>query len=554
MDISARINRRLAEHRLADSQIDHLLEVATSPARFDSQDSLRMHLAEGALLNVTRIASDCLSIPSGKYVVWLTDSGRTVLVPSRDRAAGVYAKNEDMYELHTAKLLGMWNKLERSISEDGEQGRSGNWRDGNEAQDISGHFDTAPEQIPDEPYTFGTKIGRPALWQAMQRANIGVTELANAVGVDKSTISRLLRDVQAGPGDPHGRNPSVAVAQKIASVLGVDVNEVLPPPEDLHVSNRKATSGSGAGGGKNVKQMTQGGNGGKAAAQESRVRSLARLMAECRVDPVQTITESLIGIATAEPVLNEFLKGMVNKLGFGKKDPAAADKANGDKLFDTAITAINALIKTYGRVNGAGGFTARVGDKKMALDQWLASISHNLNLIKAKMPEVQAKHQRAALAKANEKAAAGEKDAAAQPKPGPRPEYTTGKNGIGMSRKPKPVSPQIGSYDDPGVPEGRRPRRPLNEFDFSKGSRLGGGIPSKHMDSLPMGRMGFTGGQEELAGEFQDDQDGEFPGADWSDAIDDTRNEIDPIGLQAHWDKTIGIERDAEGQTPEEIQ
>lgn len=397
MDISARINRRLESNRAVDDYIDGLLEMAISPARFDGAESLREHLHEGALLNVGKIASDCLSIPSGNYMVWLTDAGRTVLVPAPAKSQEVYHKSEDKYELHTAKLLGMWNKLQRSLVEDDQQGGQGQ---APEQQGQSGHFGSAPEAAPEEPYTFGADVGRPALWQAMQRAGVGVSDLADRVGVDKSTISRLLRDVKRGPGDPHGRNPSVAVAQQIASVLGVDVSEVLPPPEDLDVSRRSSTSGSGAGGGKNSQQMTQGGNGGTAAAaaQESTVRALATGMVECNLDPVRFITESLIGVDGAERTINEFLFGM------GRKSAAAKDKLNGEKLFDTAINAINGLIKAYGRVQGAGGFTARVGDKKIALDSWLAAISHNLNKIKVKMPEVQQKKLQAAQSQASSKA------------------------------------------------------------------------------------------------------------------------------------------------------
>lgn len=91
-------------------------------------------------------------------------------------------------------------------------------------------------------------IDRNAILQAMKDQNISVTDLADKVGVDKSTISRYLRKPDAhGQGDPGGRDPSIQNAAKLANYLRTNIQSLFP---DLFKvgrkqKKRKANRGSG---------------------------------------------------------------------------------------------------------------------------------------------------------------------------------------------------------------------------------------------------------------------------------------------------------------------
>ena len=258
--LSVLLERRL-DQRLAQvapdtdtaREIDGLMELARSPGRFDSPSEFRQHLREGALLNVGVVASKALSMPQGEYAVWTTDAGHTVLIPTdAPRGGDVVTHEAPQYELHTNQLLGSWNRVSRTIAEEelgGQHQRRGsggsdgaNSAEGGRQQD---HYANAPTETPDGPYTFGSKVSRTELWQAMKDRNMGDTELANAVGVDKSTISRLLRKAERGQEEPGGRNPSAELAMKISRVLGVPIDLVMPPESELIGTTRTGSSGSG---------------------------------------------------------------------------------------------------------------------------------------------------------------------------------------------------------------------------------------------------------------------------------------------------------------------
>lgn len=229
----------------ASNELDGLFEITSSVGRFDSLKEFKNHLREGALLDVSVIASKALSIPQGEYAVWATNSGTTILVPtSAPKPGDVVTRENPQYDLHTSQLLGSWNRITRTITErtaDDEESGNGNL----ERDKGSDHFDTPPTYRPEGPYTFGSKIKRTNLWQAMKDRGMGDTELADAVGVDKSTISRLLRKVNKGKDEPGGRNPSVELAMKISKVLGVPIDMVMPPESELIGNKRLGTSGSG---------------------------------------------------------------------------------------------------------------------------------------------------------------------------------------------------------------------------------------------------------------------------------------------------------------------
>lgn len=99
-------------------EITEMLRTAASDNAFNSQRHFKSHLMEGLVLNVTALASQALSIPSGQYVVWTTDAGHTMLVPTNDSPKPTELFEEpDTYEVYTPDLLGCWNQVERVISE-----------------------------------------------------------------------------------------------------------------------------------------------------------------------------------------------------------------------------------------------------------------------------------------------------------------------------------------------------------------------------------------------------------------------------------------------------
>ena len=272
MNFTQRLDARLIDDQDIDNSISNLLELANSPARFDSIEDFKSHLVEGSLLNVTKLASDCLAIPSGRYVVWLSDSGKTVLVPTF-KPTEVYDLPPMEHEISTTRLTGVWDKLEKTIFEDS-----------------TNHQDSPPHLQP------------------KQSQN------------DSKQIS----------------NTSIEKTKK------------------------SQTNGWSA---------------------ENKIRELANLMVECKVNPIRTITDHLVGVPAAEKILNEFLNNAVNN---PSSSTNGGSKVDNNKLLGTAINAIQTLVQSYSRQ--LGNRAANIDGKRVPLDEWLGNIAKNLCKIKAKMP------------------------------------------------------------------------------------------------------------------------------------------------------------------------
>ena len=268
MNFTQRLDARLIDDQDIDNSVDSLLELASSPTRFDSIEDFKSHLVEGSLLNVTKLASDCLAIPSGRYVVWLTNSGKTVLVPTF-KPTEVYDSPPMEHEISTTRLTGVWNRLEKILIEDLPT-----------HQDLPSHLQLRQSQNSDKQIS----------------------------------------------------NTSVEKIKKLQ------------------------TDGWSA---------------------ENKIRELANLMVECKVNPIYVITEQLISIPVAEKTLNEFLNNAVNN---------PSSKVDNNKLLSTAINAIQTLVRSYSRQ--LGNRAANIDGKRVPLDEWLGNIAKNLSKIKAKMPEV----------------------------------------------------------------------------------------------------------------------------------------------------------------------
>jgi transcriptional regulator with XRE-family HTH domain len=176
------------------------MEIATQDATsFESPNQFKQYLNEGVLLNISRIASQALSIPAGEYLIWTTDPGHTMLVPtSEEKKVGDEILKDDhdqQYEVHTRDLLRHWNKIERVMGEDGSKGAVGG--------DDEGDGEETAAQIKRRAGG-GGEGGRPELATALQNADMTMSDLADQLGVDVSTISRW-----TGWGNGGGeRNPS----------------------------------------------------------------------------------------------------------------------------------------------------------------------------------------------------------------------------------------------------------------------------------------------------------------------------------------------------------
>lgn len=224
MDLMKRINSRLTDHETFDC-IDNMVETTTSINKFNSPGELRNHLMEGALLNVTALASKAISVPSGEYMVWMTDAGHTMLVPM-DREPNnieVFENSNRGYDIITNKIIRNWNKFEKTLSEDTPNKDD---EEDKEEDDKGNDEDDDSERIPDT--VDMSTVDRPSIANTIYDKGYTITSFANAVGVDTPAISRLLRTPKATKGDPGGRNPSMDLASKICDRLNLDPASAFP--------------------------------------------------------------------------------------------------------------------------------------------------------------------------------------------------------------------------------------------------------------------------------------------------------------------------------------
>lgn len=213
-----------------------LLNTCHSNLRFDNKDELAQYLSEGALLNVSVIGSKALSVPCGEYMVWLTNSGNTMLVPtSGPKSKEVFEHSRDQYEVLTRDLLMNWNKLEKTISEDyhsNQEDNQSNLRHGEEGNENhednlqNGEDGNENSEFPSSIQV--STVDRTPILRSMQDRGYSVTSLAAEVGVDPPAISRILRTPKDTQGDPGGRNPSMELASKICGALRMDPTAAFP--------------------------------------------------------------------------------------------------------------------------------------------------------------------------------------------------------------------------------------------------------------------------------------------------------------------------------------
>lgn len=252
-----------------------LLDGSLSPSRFDNKGQLADYLCEGALLNISRIASKALSVPSGEYMVWVTDVGHTMLVPTQNKTAysEVFEGLQDQYEILTPNLLQHWSGVERVLSEEQEPGMQFGSDSGSEASKSGGEDGETTGASPIQSRVNPGDIDRPPMLRAMEDRGFTVSSLAQAAGVQPPAISRLLRTPKERQGDPGGRNPSMGLAATISQLLRMDPTALFPDifgasGQDMQARQQPGNRGSGMTGaaagsvrkGKATEKWTQGGS------------------------------------------------------------------------------------------------------------------------------------------------------------------------------------------------------------------------------------------------------------------------------------------------------
>lgn len=258
--INEKLNLRLTNDPVV-SEVNEMIEKLESKSGFKNAKELASYLAEGALLNVGRLASKALSVPCGDYMVWMTDVGHTMLVPVSEltnKTAEVLEHTSDSYDIFTKTLLQNWHKLERTLTEaknddeDDEDYDDEDYDDEDEEDDDEDYDDEDEDEEDDEEdedegvgeepdeddeadddseFQTGVdekSVNRKSLLRSMEDAGYTVTSLANEVGVDPSTISRMLRTPKDRSGDPGGRNPSIGMASAITHKLRASPTTLFP--------------------------------------------------------------------------------------------------------------------------------------------------------------------------------------------------------------------------------------------------------------------------------------------------------------------------------------
>lgn len=254
LSIRAKLDRLFAKDPVVE-EFSELINNSIAINRFDNQKELAEYLCEGALLNIGKIASNALSIPSGEYIVWVTDVGHTMLVPTKEvkKSSEVFESNEDRYEILTPRLLQNWNVIQRVLAEDDEP-----WNPSHGPMDRGHTSESGAEEDTDEKESSGKQIksrvnpadiDRSPILRAMEDRGYTVTSLASAVGVQPPAISRLLRVPRDTQGDPGGRNPSMGLAAEISKALRVDPTALFPDifgaGQDLEARKTPGNRGSG---------------------------------------------------------------------------------------------------------------------------------------------------------------------------------------------------------------------------------------------------------------------------------------------------------------------
>jgi DNA-binding XRE family transcriptional regulator len=211
--------------------LEEMVRITTSPRRFDNKNQFSKFLTEGVVLNVNRLVSQGIGIPQGEYVLYSITPEKAMLVPTTEITMQEtdFSKAPKTFEVYTNKLLGCWNKIEGTITEDDGTATNPNAppkRFGRKEieQKARSKYKSVPEVV-----------------SALERAGKTQEEVADEVGVHPSTVSRY----KHATSKKGGRVPSLGAALKLADATGGNIEAMfgnVEPP-----TKRKPTGGSGGG-------------------------------------------------------------------------------------------------------------------------------------------------------------------------------------------------------------------------------------------------------------------------------------------------------------------
>lgn len=204
--------------------LEEMMRITSSPRRFDDKGQFSRYLAEGVVLNINRLVSQGIGIPQGEYVLYSITNEKAMLVPTSAVTVQEtdFSNTPKSFEVHTSKLLGCWNKIEGTITEDDAPPRR------------YGHKEI--EQTSKSKYK-----SIPEVVSALERAGKTQEEVADEVGVHPSTISRY----KHATNKKGGRVPSLGAALKLADATGSNIEAMFGNVEAP--TKRRPTSGSGGG-------------------------------------------------------------------------------------------------------------------------------------------------------------------------------------------------------------------------------------------------------------------------------------------------------------------
>lgn len=253
LKFAEKLNNRLSKDPVAE-EVESLIDNLSSIRGFNAQSELTAHLTEGALLNVTKLASQALSLPHGEYMVWATDAGHTMLVPipeaAKQQSNEVFEAFGKTYDIFTKDLLMNWGNVEKVLAEEFPPQQNNENNEDNLEDHEENLGDKDSEGSPFKSRIDMSTVDRTPIARAMQQHGHTVTSLAAACNVDPPAISRILRTPRKTQGDPGGRNPSLPLAARIANELKMDAEALFPdifgtPKQDFKARQTPGNKGSG---------------------------------------------------------------------------------------------------------------------------------------------------------------------------------------------------------------------------------------------------------------------------------------------------------------------
>lgn len=182
---------------------------------FKSRTDLQKHLTESATLAVNKLVSTYIGIPEGEYAIYNVNSNKTQLLNTKELSNDVYEPIK-FQEVFTKDILDNWRNFDGPISESGKKDRI---------------------QKSHSKYPRNSNVKN-----AVETSGSTQEEIANAIGVDPSTVSRWT--AKTGDG---ARRPSIDNAIEFSKRVGSDVEDIFSSGRTQNRKKRHKTSGSGGG-------------------------------------------------------------------------------------------------------------------------------------------------------------------------------------------------------------------------------------------------------------------------------------------------------------------